>query len=80
MLTFLLPVPPPRCRPVVAAAATGQEVGGVGAQVAADGRLLQAAQVPDVLRAIDQQPAIRGRRREPPQRLRGRDVHVYNLP
>lgn len=34
---------------------------------------MQSAQVPDVLRPVDQQAAIRGRRGEPPQRLMGEE-------
>lgn len=50
-MTFVLfLIPCPRCHHTASTTSTvGQEVGGVRAQVAADGWLLQAAQVPDVL-------------------------------
>lgn len=51
--------------------AIGEEVARLRGHVAADGGLLQPTDVPDVLRAVDQETTIRGRRGEPPQRLEG---------
>lgn len=50
--------------------AVREQVTGVRGHVAADRRLLQAADVADVFRAIDYEATVRGRRREPPKRLK----------
>lgn len=38
-----------------------EKIGGIGPHITADRWVLQSSQVPDVFRAVNQQPAIRGR-------------------
>lgn len=38
-----------------------EKIGGIGPDITADRRVLQSSQVPDVFRAVNEQPAIGGR-------------------